>query len=1612
MTDPKETHKSQLLDAMNQQLSTGASPGGLAHYASKLFAHAAAEDIVAYAPAELADFARNSWSRFANRAPHKPVIKVFNPAFETEATRHHHVTVIEVINDNMPFLVDSIMGEVQDSGLDVQLMVHPIFNVERDEAGVLISSEAEGEDTSRESIVHVHVSRIVSAEARAELAARLEDVVHNVRLAVKDWKPMCTRLAETVEGYRKNPPAGVGEAEMAEAVEFLDWLLKDNFTFLGMRVYRFEGGAEDGTLMRESGTGLGVLTDPDVYVLRRGREFVVMTPEIREFLMEPKPLIISKANVKSKVHRRTHMDYVGVKLFEEDGSLAGELRIVGLFASTVYNESVRNVPYLRNKVDRFLQASGYDSHSHSGRALANIMEAYPRDELFQVGDALLRENAEAILQLLERPRIRILPRRDEFDRFVSILAFLPRDRYNTDVRIQIGNYLAEVYEGRVSAWYITYPEGPLVRVHFIIGRYEGATPDPDREELESRIGDIVRTWADDLLAALEKRYEPEEARIAAHRYADAFQAGYKEAFDAETAIRDIAIVEALNSEQHTAIDFYRLDGDSDHKVSLKVYHHETPIPLSARVPMLENMGFKVINERTYRITPEGEAEAYLHDLTLQSSFETPLMLDENLMPRLEALFMAVWHGAAENDGYNALALATDLDWRDIAMLRGLSRYLRQIRVRYSEDYMWGTLCRYPGVAEKLAQLFHVRFDPQFAGEDAALSAARLEQEILTSLDEVSSLDDDRILRHFLGVITAMLRTNMYQAPALREPQDKEPPVFAFKFDPHRIEDMPQPRPFREIFVYSPRVEGVHLRFGKVARGGLRWSDRPQDFRTEVLGLVKAQQVKNAVIVPVGAKGGFIPKWLPQGGTREEVFAEGTEAYKIFVSTLLDITDNLDGDAILRPEHVIRHDDEDPYLVVAADKGTATFSDTANAISEAHDFWLGDAFASGGSAGYDHKKMGITARGAWEAVKRHFREMDIDIQTTPFTVVGVGDMSGDVFGNGMLLSRQIRLLAAFDHRDIFIDPDPDPATSFEERKRLFDMGRSSWKDYDASKISAGGGVFSRQVKSIDLSPEIQTLLRISKPRAAPAEIMSAILRAQADLLWFGGIGTYIRAATETDADAGDRANDMIRITAKELNCKVIGEGANLGMTQKARIEYARKGGRCNSDAIDNSAGVNSSDMEVNIKIALGAAVRSNRLTTESRNTLLASMTDEVAGLVLRNNYVQTLALSIAARRGMEDFGYQARMMRQLEAQGLLNRAVEYLPDDLTLEDMGKTGTTLSRPELGVLLAYAKLTLYDVLLASRVPDDAYLGKELFRYFPKAMQENYHNEIAGHRLRREIISTMLANSIINRGGPTFLTRIGDQTGASAAEIAQTFAAVRGSYKLISLHGEIDALDNEIPGETQLELYSAVQDLTLDQTVWFLREVSFAEGIEAVIERFQTGISRLSPQMPDILPDALRTLVAKQGREWTEAGVPASLANRIARLAVDVMIPNIILIAESVERSPEEVAPVFFDVSSTFRIGRIDALARDLHISDYYDGLALDRARSTLADAHRKITAQVLRNATGKLDGAMDNWVAANREDVSRTTRAVTEITETDALTVSKFSVAASLLADLARG
>jgi len=1570
-----------------------------ASFVAQLYARAVPEDVVRYGAADLADLAGRAYDFVAERPPGAPKIRCETVTLAASGERKA-VSVIEIVNDDMPFLVDSVMGELADRRLEVRLVAHPVFGVRRDGAKLVALGAPDAAASARESFIHIHLEPIEDEGTRAEVVRALDGVLSDVQRAVQDWRAMRARVNGIVAELKTNPPP-LPVDEIAEAIQFLQWLLADNFTFLGVRDYTFDGHA----LKPDFDSALGIMRSRDLRVLKRGDELLEFTPEIMAFLKEPRPLIIAKANIHAHVHRRVYLDYIGVKRFDASGNLIGEHRIIGLFTSTAYTRAAHSIPYLRRKIAGVEQRAGFDPNSHSGKALANVLEHYPRDELFQADEDTLYRFALAILQLDERPRVRVLARRDRFDRFVSVLVFVPRERYDSHIRVKIGAYLASAFIGRVSAFYPFFPEGPLVRVHFIIGRSGGATPAVDRTTLENKIAAIVRSWTDGLSAALALVNPPAKARALFNRYRDAFSAGFHEAYSPAIAAGDVRVIEGLGEQRPLGVDFHHRLEEEQRAVGLKVWSFARPLPLSERVPVLENMGFRVVDERTYHIEPLAEPGVWFHDMLLERSDGGMIDLAQ-AKARLEATFLMVMRGAAESDGYNALTLAGGTGWRDVALIRTLSRFLRQIRVPYSQDYMWATLVKHAAIAGDAVDLFHARFDPHAeAAKDRANKQSAIAARIEEELAKVDSPDEDRILRHFINAVQSAIRTNFYQTDKDGQPK----PLIAVKFASGKLTDLPLPRPLYEIFVYSPRVEGVHMRFGKVARGGIRWSDRPQDFRTEVLGLVKAQQVKNAVIVPVGAKGGFVPKLMLKGAAREVVQAEGIATYRLFISTLLDITDNFAPDgAIIAPDCVVRHEGDDPYLVVAADKGTATFSDIANAISIEHDYWLGDAFASGGSAGYDHKAMGITARGAWEAVKRHFREMDVDIGKTSFSVVGVGDMSGDVFGNGMLRENTSKLLAAFDHRDIFIDPDPDPAASFAERKRLFALPRSSWQDYDKALISKGGGVYARASKEIRLSGEAQKLFDVSES-VTPQDLMKAILKARVDLLFFGGIGTYVRAASESDEAVGDRANDAIRVTGADLNCKVIGEGANLGMTQRGRIEASLRGIRLNSDAIDNSAGVNTSDVEVNIKIALSAPVRAGALTIEARNALLAEMTDEVARLVLRNNYQQTLALSLAQRRALEDLGFQQRLMQILEMRGQLDRTVEFLPDEMAIAERRKRNLALTRPELAVLLAYAKLSLYSELLDSTVPDDPYLGRELNRYFPKEMSERFADALHAHRLRREIIATQLTNSMINRGGATLVVRITDQTGAAPAAIARAFAAVRNSYELIGLNSEIDGLDNKVFGKTQLYLYAAVQDLLLDRLVWFLRNVDLKQGLETIVAHYRDGIAQVAAALDAALSKPALAARAARVAELAKAGVPEELARRIASLPALKAAPDIVLVADRASKPVGEVTATYFATEAFFQIDRVANAVPSIVVSDYFDRLALDRALDSIGEAERQLTAAMVGNGVAGA-GAVEEWVKPRQAEVERIRSAIHEIAGSG-LTLSKLSVAASLLGDLAR-
>ncbi|NDW07245.1 NAD-glutamate dehydrogenase [Jiella sp. 40Bstr34] len=1612
-----------------------------AKLAPLLFARPPVDDLKAFDTAALAAAARVGAEALAAHRDGRPVVWIDQP--EDFRRGGEPQDLVTVVSDDMAFLFDSLTAEIAERANEIHYISHPIIDVTRGEDGVLADFAASrpGEETRtgtrRTSLIQFAVDPMAvgaggDSGSGSGLSEALENILAQVGHANRDFQAMRQRVNRAVEdltGRAETMP----EAErpgILEGARLLEWLRDDNFIFLGTCDYDYHGERDGEELERRQSEALGILSDPDIRILGRHGRPMATTPEIRKFLKDPAPLIVTKANARSVVHRRAYMDYVGVKQYDGEGRLIGELRIVGLFTSTAYTRSILTIPYVRQKAETVISRSRFHPQSHSGKALLNALESYPRDEVFQIDTDLLERFAATVVELGERPRVRVLTRIDEFDRFVSVIVYVPRDRYDSRLRERIGRLLAEAYDGHVSAYYPAFPEGLLARVHIIVGRSGEPTPEVDVERLEARITEMAKNWEDEFVAALAKAHAPNDHQ----RFATGLPGSYRDGVSPAEAVRDVAVIDKLSADAPLFIDFYRRDGDAEDTVRLKIYHLGKAVALSTRVPILENMGFGVVSERTFRLVrPDGDA-VHLHDMDLvRANAGGPIPLDDD-GKALEDVFGAVWRGRIENDGFNALVLEGGLDFRKANVMRAYSRYLRQGTLAYSPDYVANALVRHAAITNKLWQLFETTLDPEKGvaeGDTPSVEADEIETRqhrravtrggadtydaILGALDDVDSADDDRIVRRFLNVILATLRTNFFAVDGMSAEAGSEPgkvqPALAFKLDSSAVEGLPAPVPFREIFVFDARVEGVHLRFGSVARGGLRWSDRAQDYRTEVLGLVKAQQVKNAVIVPVGAKGGFYPKRLPDAAQRDQWFAAGRSAYVVFIASLLSVTDNIVGEGVVTPANVRRHDGDDPYFVVAADKGTATFSDTANAIAQSEDFWLDDAFASGGSAGYDHKAMGITARGAWEAVKRHFREIPRedgegawDIQSQPFTAAGCGDMSGDVFGNGMLLSRQTRLIAAFDHRDIFIDPDPDPEASFEERKRLFALPRSSWQDYDKAKISHGGGVFSRRDKVIRLSSEAAAAIGFDRDSGTPTEIISAILKAPVDLLWFGGIGTYLRASGESNVDVGDRSNDAVRVTASDVRAKVVGEGANLAVTQKGRIEFAGKGGRINSDAIDNSAGVNTSDVEVNIKIALKSAMSDGRLSREDRNRLLAAMTDEVAELVLANNYEQTLALSLEQHGGVSALALQSRFMSVLEAAGHLDRTVETLPSDAAIADRRSTGKGLTRPEIGVLLAYAKITLFDAVVASDLPDDPYLEDRLHDYFPVPMRRDFLKDIKDHRLAREIIATVLANEVVNRTGPTFVTMMEEATGASPGAVVRAFVAAKDGFDIRDLYQRIDALDAKLPGAVQNGLYRNVGWFLRRLTNWYVLNEGFGSGLTSVAIESRDALGQLQGRLAEIASEAARKDAESRAGDWARQGVPQDLAEEVAMLPLLALIPDIAAVSRSTGRTLEETVESYFEITRLFEIGRIEAALFRFQSNDYFETLALQRAESQIARARRQLT-----EATLKSGEAPDDWAKQRSATVDRIRSQLVALAGSGETSVARLTVAAGLLSDL---
>ncbi|WP_405860270.1 NAD-glutamate dehydrogenase [Streptomyces sp. NBC_01515] len=1594
-------------------------------FLQRYYLHTAPEDLADRDPVDVFGAAFSHYRLAETRPQGTANVRVHTPTVEENGWTCSH-TVVEVVTDDVPFLVDSVTNELTRQGRGIHVVIHPQVVVRRDLTGKLVevlTTPPAGElphDAHIESWIHVQIDRETDRADLKQITADLLRVLSDVREAVEDWEKMRDSALRMADELPTEPTASdLPSSEVEEARQLLRWLAADHFTFLGYREYQLR---EDDSLAAVPGTGLGILrSDP-----QHGGEdshpvspsFERLPADARAKAREHKLLVLTKANSRSTVHRPSYLDYVGVKKFDENGEVVGERRFLGLFSSAAYTESVRRVPVIRRTVDEVLEGAGFSPNSHDGRDLLQILETYPRDELFQTPVDELRSIVTSVLYLQERRRLRLYLRQDEYGRYYSALVYLPRDRYTTGVRLRIIDILKEELDGISVDFTAWNTESILSRLHFVVRVPQGTElpelSDADKDRIEARLVEAARSWADGFGDALNAECGEERAAELVRRYGNAFPEGYKADHSPRAAVADLVHLEQLTEEQTFELSLYEPVGAAPDERRFKIYRKGAPVSLSAVLPVLSRLGVEVVDERPYELRCSDRTTAWIYDFGLRmpkSQNGNGDSLGENGRERFQEAFAATWTGQAENDGFNALVLSAGIDWRQAMVLRAYAKYLRQAGSTFSQDYMEDTLRNNVHTTRLLVSLFEARMSPDRQRAGREIVDALLE-EVDAALDQVASLDEDRILRSFLTVIKATLRTNFFQEALGGHAHA----YVSMKFDPQAIPDLPAPRPAYEIWVYSPRVEGVHLRFGKVARGGLRWSDRREDFRTEILGLVKAQMVKNTVIVPVGAKGGFVAKQLPDPSVdRDAWLAEGIASYKMFISALLDITDNLVAGEVVPPADVVRHDEDDTYLVVAADKGTATFSDIANGVAESYNFWLGDAFASGGSAGYDHKKMGITARGAWESVKRHFRELGVDTQSEDFTVVGVGDMSGDVFGNGMLLSEHIRLVAAFDHRHIFLDPTPDAAVSYAERRRMFELPRSSWADYDTGLLSAGGGVFPRTAKAIPVNAHVREALGIEDKVAkmTPADLMKAILKSRVDLLWNGGIGTYVKASTESHADVGDKANDAIRVDGADLRVKVVGEGGNLGLTQLGRIEFAQQGGKINTDAIDNSAGVDTSDHEVNIKILLNGLVTDGDMTVKQRNKILAEMTDEVGALVLRNNYAQNTAIANALAQSKDMLHAQQRFLRTLVREGHLDRALEFLPTDRQIRERLAQGQGLTGPETAVLLAYTKITVSDELLHTTLPDDPYLRTLLHAYFPTALRETFAEQIDTHALHREIVTTVLVNDTVNTGGTSFLHRLREETGASLEEIVRAQTAARAIFDAAEVWDGVEALDNtvEAPVQTRIRLHS--RRLCERGTRWLLNNRPQPLQLAETVEFFSERVEQVWSQLPKLLRGADLDWYQEIYDELTGSGVPAELATRVAGFSSAFPALDIVSVADRTGKDPMDVAEVYYDLADRLHITQLMDRIIELPRADRWQSMARASIREDLYAAHAALTADILAagNGTSTPEQRFVSWQEKNAAILGRARTTLDEIQSSETFDLANLSVAMRTMRTLLR-
>jgi glutamate dehydrogenase len=1578
-----------------------ALPVDRAAYLTHYYAQADGEEI-ARDPEMLARAALGhlAWAR--TRKPGTALVRVFNPTRERDGWTSEH-TVVETVNDDMPFLVDSLAMTLTGMNQPIHVTVHPLLQIERSAKGELTAvryaRNGGGDGPAKaESFIHFEIVRETDAAILAAIEAGLASTLRAVRAAVEDWPKMLERLRTAASDLRAT--GGLPQDLKAESGAFLEWLARDHFTLLGYREYELVEGAQFDELKARPGTGLGLLradgNDASTRLAGRARE------EARS----QNPLVITKASERSPVHRSAPLDHIGVKVFDDTGKPKLERRFLGLFTSVAYHHSPRTIPVMRLKIRMLMDQSGLDPRSHRGKSLQHILDTLPRDDLFQASLEDLRVISRGVLGLEDRHKLKLFVRRETFGRFYACLVYLPRDQYNSRARRAIETILLTGLGGNAVESELNIADSALARLAVTVRTVPGQHAEPDVLALQRQLENTVRTWQDRVREALLSELPEDRALALLHRYDEHFSAAYQDEADAARASVDIQRL-ALVDERTSDLEIALVPSASDRpeRLRLTTIKRDEPIQLYVALPVLENMGFKVISERVYPVRRDANP-LWIQDFELETASKQPLD-PATVDTRFKETLALVLRGEAENDSFNSFVISAGLDWRQAVLLRAFCKYILQTGLRYSQAYMQGVLARYPAYCRALIEKFGALFDVDRPDAARARDLAASEVELKRELDRTVSLDDDRILRAYGAVVNAILRTNYYQLakPAADERGSKpgSKSYISFKLDPSLLPDLPKPRPKYEIFVYSQRVEGVHLRSSKIARGGIRWSDRREDFRTEVLGLMKAQQVKNTVIVPNGAKGGFVCKQLP-AGDRDAIQREVVACYQTFIRGLLDVTDNIVDGHVAPPQRVIRKDDDDPYLVVAADKGTATFSDIANALSAEYSHWLGDAFASGGSAGYDHKKMAITARGAWEAVKRHFRELGVDPHAQDFTVAGIGDMSGDVFGNGMLLSPHIKLVAAFDHRHIFVDPAPDPAASIAERRRLFELPRSSWDDYDRKALSEGGGVYSRQTKSIELHPKAQALLDLPAATVTPLELIRAVLRARVDLFWNGGIGTYVKASTESHLDAGDPVNDAVRVNGSELHCRVVAEGGNLGFTQRGRVEYALGGGKINTDFIDNSGGVDSSDREVNIKILLEDAVRQKKLPRGQRNALLAAMTDQIAALVLGNNYAQTQALSMMDSRAAERLGEHARLIRVLETQGLLDRALEFLPTEDQIEERRASGRGLTRPELAIILSYSKIELHGSLLQTDIPEDPFLAAELELYFPRELSERFKPLITRHRLRREIIAMLVGGSMINRMGPFFVLRAEEETGANVAQVARAYAIVREVFGVRKLWREIEHLDHKVEAKVQYDAIFQISRMVRRAVYWLLQNYSQQLDIESMVKRFQPGVADAFAALPKLVTGRSDPRYAKDAQQLEGVGLPPALARQIAALSLMTQTFDVIELAREFRLPVPEVGQLYFALAKELRLDVLREQIEALPVEGRWRAMARATLRETLAQEQRALLRSALSAAgsSANATAALNAWLEKRRADIARAQRGLDDMLMSGALDFATLSVA----------